>query len=87
MPRTQVRITLISQTGTCPRGHHVGDHWITDGASPGGMCLGALSSLIPAINALRFGGSFPWMRESGVGIFACPDNLVQNVFKVERLPQ
>jgi uncharacterized repeat protein (TIGR04076 family) len=87
MQKTQVRITLVSQIGTCPRGHKVGDCWTTDGASPGGMCLGALGTLMPAINALRFGGNFPWMREQGVGTFACPDHVVQNVFKVERLAQ
>jgi uncharacterized repeat protein (TIGR04076 family) len=51
------------------------------------MCLGALGTLMSAINALRFGGNFPWMREQGVGTFACPDHVVQNVFKVERLAQ
>lgn len=65
----------------------MGDCWITDGASPAGMCLGALGSLVPAITALRFGGNFPWMREQGAGVFACPDHAVQNVFKVERIAQ
>ncbi len=85
MQKTQVRITLVAQTGTCPRGHKVGDTWTTEGASPGGMCLGALNSLTPAITTLRFGGNFPWMKEPGVGIFGCPDHAVQNVFKVERI--
>jgi uncharacterized repeat protein (TIGR04076 family) len=26
-----------------------------------------------------------WMKEQGAGIFACPDHVVQNVFKVEAL--
>lgn len=81
----QIRITLISQNGTCPRGHQVGDTWNTDGTSPGGMCLGALNSLLPPIMTLKFGGNFPWVKEEGTGVFACPDHVVQNVFKVERV--
>jgi uncharacterized repeat protein (TIGR04076 family) len=85
MQRTQVRITLVSQHGTCPRGHAVGDSWTTDGASPGGLCLGALNSLTPAITTLRFGGGFPWMSDPNTGVFACPDHAVRNVFKLERM--
>ena len=85
MTNNQIRITLISQTGTCPRGHRVGDTWTTEGASPNGLCLGALNSLLPSVMALKFGGNFPWMKTQGEGVFACPDHAVQNVFKVERV--
>lgn len=85
MTQNQIRITLISQIAPCPRGHKVGDSWTTDGRSPGGICMGALNTLIPAISTLRFGGNFPWMKTQGEGFFACPDHAVQNVFKVKRI--
>lgn len=85
MNNRRVRITLISQAGTCPRGHQIGDTWTTDGAAPEGIYLGALNTLIPSITTLRFGEKFPWMEKPGEVIFACPDHLVRNVFKVERI--
>ena len=80
-----IRITLTSQIAECPNGHTVGDTWTAGRLSPGGLCMGALGSLMPAITALRFGGDFPWMSEEGVGFFCCPDHNVQNVFKLERV--
>jgi uncharacterized repeat protein (TIGR04076 family) len=85
--KDSIRITLTSQIAECPNGHNVGDTWTAGRLTPGGLCLGAMSSLMPAITALRFGGNFPWMSEAGVGFFCCPDHNVQNVFKLERLPE
>lgn len=42
MPEThRVRVTVISQKGTCKYGMKVGDEWTVDGLIPGGICLGA----------------------------------------------
>ena len=49
--------------------------------------MGALNSLMPFITALRFGGSFPWEKEEGVGIFCCPAPEVVNTFRLERIPR
>ncbi len=80
-----VKITLISQIKTCPAGHKVGDEFLIERRSPGGMCMGALNSLMPFITTLRFGGSFPWEKEEGVGTFCCPDPEVVNTFRLERI--
>ncbi|MEW6412483.1 MAG: TIGR04076 family protein [Candidatus Zixiibacteriota bacterium] len=80
-----IKITLISQIKNCPAGHRVGDVFYIKRHSPGGMCMGALNSLMPFITALRFGGSFFWEKQEGVGTFCCPDPEVVNTFRLERI--
>ncbi len=83
--RHDVKITLISQLKKCPNGHKVGDKFIVGRKTPGGMCMGAFSSLLPYITTLRYGGSFPWEKGKHDGTFCCPDPKVVNVFHVERI--
>jgi uncharacterized repeat protein (TIGR04076 family) len=80
-----VRIRVVSQAHRCPNGHKVGDEWIVRRKTPGGMCMGAFSSLLPYLTTLRFGGAFPWEKEAGRGTFACPDHEACTVFELERL--
>jgi uncharacterized repeat protein (TIGR04076 family) len=80
-----VKITLVSQHRRCHAGHQVGDEWVVGRRTPGGMCLGAFSSLVPYLTTLRFGGNFPWEDHEGEGTFACPDHLVCNVFHLKRV--
>lgn len=85
-PIYDVKITLVSQDRKCPNGHCIGDTFIVGRQTPGGMCLGAFGALLPFITTLRFGGRFPWEKGEGAGHFACPDPLVRNVFRIERVP-
>jgi len=80
-----VKITLVSQRKKCHAGHRVGDEFVVGRHSPGGLCMGALASLLPYITTLRFGGSFPWEKNGDEGTFCCPDPEVLNVFRLERL--
>lgn len=69
-----VEIELVSQRKKCHRDHRKGDRWVVGGTTSGGICMGAFSSLLPYITALRFGGSFPWEETAGEGTFCCPDS-------------
>ena len=40
---------------------------------------------IGAATTLRFGGSFHWESQEGVGTFCCPDPKIVNVFRLERV--
>jgi uncharacterized repeat protein (TIGR04076 family) len=80
-----VKVKLISQLKKCPAGHKVGDEFLVGNLSPGGICVGALSSLLPFILTLKFGGSFFWEKKAGEGTFCCPDPKVLNTFRLERL--
>ncbi len=82
--RRAVRITLLSQLKQCPNGHAVGDSWVVEGKTPGGMCMSAFQSLAPFLMALRYGASFPWTSDGEVTV-CCPDPEVVNVFRLERL--
>lgn len=80
-----IKITLVSQLKNCPAGHKVGDVFYVRRGTPEGMCMGAFGSLFQFISALRFGGSFFWEKEEGVGTFCCPDPEVVNTFRLERI--
>ncbi len=66
-----VRITVIN--GECVGDHKVGQEFIVEHKTPGGMCLGAWNAIAPYVNVLRFGGNFPWEKEEGVARIHCPD--------------
>lgn len=83
--RHTVRITLVSQKASCPNGHCVGDEWLVERKTPGGMCLSAFNSLAPFLMTLRFGGDFPWERQAGEVTVCCPDAEVVNTFRLERV--
>ena len=81
----KVRIKVLSQKGTCELGHKVGDEWVTDGKTPGGLCLFAFGSLLPAITPLMFDASFPWEKEPDMTTTACPDPDNPVVFELRRV--
>jgi len=81
----EVERTLLSQKGRRHCGHRAGDRWVVGKTIPAGICLGAFSSLIPYLSALRFGGSFPWEDKKGEGTFCCPDPEALNVFRRRRI--
>jgi uncharacterized repeat protein (TIGR04076 family) len=81
----KVRVKVISQKGSCEAGHKVGDEWLVDEKTPGGLCLFAFSSLLPSLTPLIFGGSFPWESDPDVTTVACPDADNPVVFELRRL--
>jgi len=60
-----VQITV--KAGKCQSGNHkIGQKFIVERTTPGGMCLGAWNSIAPYVTTLLYGGNFPW--EEGRGI-------------------
>jgi uncharacterized repeat protein (TIGR04076 family) len=83
----KVRMRIIEVTKKCPRGHTVGEEWVVDGATPGGICMGSFSSCLPYLTALRFGASFPWEKQEGTITIGCPDHVNQVVWRLDRLDE
>ena len=81
----KVSIKVISQQGHCDMGHKVGDEWIFEGKTPGGMCADAYNSLALTLQALHFGATFPWATDPDVNTVACPDPANPVVFELRRL--
>lgn len=79
-----VRMRVISIAGKCPNGHCVGEEHFVKSKTPAGICLGAFSSCLPYLTALRFGASFPWEDEEGVITIGCPDHINRVVWRLER---
>lgn len=83
--RPRIKITIKEQIGPkpCHRAHKVGQVYDFD-TERGKLCPMALHVLFPAIDILRYGGSFPWSSNPGKGEFACPDPKTLLVFEIER---
>jgi len=82
-----VKMTIVSVRDRCPNGHKVGEEHVVRRKSPGGICLGSLSAVLPYLTALRYGASFPWEDEEGVITIGCPDHENCVVWRLERLDE
>ena len=80
----EVRIKLIANQSPCHSGHKIGDEWIFDYMTPGGMCGLAYNAIYPVALTLQFGGTFPWQEDPDVIEVACPDGQVNNIFELKR---
>ena len=80
-----VRMRIIEVREKCPHGHRVGDEWLVDGSTPGGICMGSFGACLPYLTALRFGASFPWEEREGTIAIGCPDHINQVVWQLDRL--
>ncbi len=83
--RYKVRIEVVSQQGRCTQEHKVGDSWVVDKKTPEGICLFAFNALLPRLQVLEFGGTFPWAKDPDVVRAACPDGNNPVVFELRRL--
>jgi len=84
MKYSKIRVTVDSVAGKCPLGNIPGKEFVIERTTPAGMCLSAFNSINPAIQVLRYGGSFPWEKNPDEAYICCPDHLNRTVFKLER---
>lgn len=82
----QVIIKLVRNQIPCHSGHKIGDEWIFNYMTPGGMCGLAYNAIYPTALALQFGATFPWQTDPDVIELSCPDAGVNNVFELRRVP-
>ncbi len=79
-----VVVRVIQRKGHCAAGHQVGDEVVFDGMTvQGKICISALYSILPKVFAMRYGATFPWLKDPDVATHACPDASV--FFKVWRI--
>lgn len=82
-----VVIELIGNKSPCHSGHQVGDEWVFQYMTPGGMCSLAYNAIFPMALALQFGATFPWQNDPDIVRVCCPDTGVQNIFELRRIPK
>jgi uncharacterized repeat protein (TIGR04076 family) len=58
----KIKVSVDSVAGKCPLGNRPGNEFVIERTTPAGMCLSAFNSINPAIQVLRYGGSFPWEK-------------------------
>lgn len=86
MAVSELRIKVLECKGECPVGHKAGDTFtIKDGLSPCGLCMTAMSALVPAISVLMLGGSFPWEKDPAKTVRSCQDYKNAVLFEVSRI--
>jgi uncharacterized repeat protein (TIGR04076 family) len=84
--RYTIKIKVISQSGHCAWGHKVGDEWMVEGTTPGGVCLPAFYAMFPDLRVLTFGGSMPYHGDDPDVIHVtCPDTRNPVVFELRRI--
>ena len=54
-------------------------------SKPEGFCDWAWTDIKRDVTVIAYGGSFPWIRQSGVMITACTDGLRPVIFRLERI--
>lgn len=80
---SKVKISVISQEGYCGFHHKVGDTWVCDGTTPGGVCASAYNAIYPTLRALSVGGKFDWGNEDGSVDMCCPDHKNPVILRLE----
>lgn len=88
MYRYKIIATIIEirGDGVCSYGHKTGDSFEFTERTPTGLCQFASDSLRSAVAALLYGGQFPWVRDSEVTTWACPDPDRPVIFELRRVP-
>lgn len=77
-----IEVVEVRGQGVCPVGHSIGDRWEVGSAlAPAGICGWAYAAMLPFLQPLRFGGSFPWEAE-GEALVCCPDPANAVVFRL-----
>jgi len=82
--KIEITITKILEKGVCPLGHKVGDKFSWPGDT-GKLCPHAFYVLYPAVDVLRFGGTYPWEDDPDTAHICCPDPNNPVVFEIKRL--
>lgn len=81
-----INITVKAITkNKCHAKHKVGDSWLYEGKTIGGMCSSAYDTIITFARILRYGGEIPWADDKDAILLSCPDPDVQVIFEVMRL--
>ena len=66
-------VVVTGVHGACPYGHRAGDTFSVTGLNAGGMCGSLLSSIMPSVIALHYGGSVLWEPRPDVFRARCPE--------------
>jgi len=80
------KVIVKAIEGECQGGFHkIGDEFEFTRTSPGGLCLGALGTILPYVRVLLCGGEFRWAPQKTKTRIHCPDpkGIVLEIEKVE----
>jgi uncharacterized repeat protein (TIGR04076 family) len=80
-----VRARIVDVREKCPNGHRLGEEYLFKNKTVAGICMGAFSSMLPYLTALRYGASFPWEEQEGAITLGCPDHENCVVWRLERV--
>ena len=84
----KIQIEVISDVDPrCEMCYKKGQKWIMDGQGiPGGICIGAMSALLPWITCIKYDAKLYWEKEGEVSV-CCTDADYPVKFKISILKE
>ena len=81
-----IEAKVISVKGTCGNGHKVGDVVkFTETGVEGKICIHALYSMLPAVFAMLYDVTFPWLENPDKKTHPCTDAANPVVFEITKI--
>lgn len=66
----------------CEKNYKVGQRWeMVDNSLPGGICIGAMSALLPWITCIKYNAKMPWTKPNQIEV-CCTDPDHPIVFEI-----
>lgn len=81
---SRIIIEVIEKKGGtgCENTYRIGQKWEINGSSlPGGICIGAMSALLPWITCIKYGARMPWSEPGHINV-CCTDPDHPVVFEI-----
>lgn len=84
MNDSKVIISVIScPDERCECHYHKGDSWEMNSFQiPGGLCVGAMSALLPWLTCIKYGAHIPWSKNGKIEV-CCSDADYPVTFQLE----
>lgn len=85
MSKIKISVAHTPSSELCECKYVKDQNWIVDGATlPGGICIGAMSALLPWITCIKYKASMPWTKDGKIKVCCTdPDHPVTFEIKLE----
>lgn len=85
MIHIKIKVIQTVSPELCECHYQVNDEWnMTDTTLPEGICIGAMSALLPWITCIKYQAKMPWTAEGKIKV-CCTDPDHPVVFEIESL--
>ena len=87
MVKIKIKVVHTPSSELCECNYVQDDSWVFDGATlPGGICIGAMSALLPWITCIKYDASMPWTERGRINV-CCTDPDHPVTFEIKLLDE